>query len=74
MSLPFEKKVTLVTGTGCMDLATARGFAGAGAAKIGKPAIAVFDSESYSSIATLHDLLTCSKIIRKEPSLGYFKL
>jgi hypothetical protein len=48
MSLPFEKKVGLVTGTGSgMDLATARGFAEAGAAEIGKPAIAVFDSKSY---------------------------
>jgi hypothetical protein len=48
MSLPFERKVALGTGAGPgMDLATARGFAEAGAAEIGKPAIAVFDSKSY---------------------------
>jgi len=48
MNLPVDNKVALVTGAGSgMDLAAAGGFAEAGAAEIGKPSIAVFDSKSY---------------------------
>ena len=48
MNLPFERKVALVTGVGSgMDPTTGAGFAEAGPAEIGKPAVAVFDSKSY---------------------------